>query len=109
MTKQTNPKNSEIIIFKTADEKISVDVLMENETVWLTQQQMAELFGVNRQAISKHLQNIYNEGELNENATCSILQQVQQEGKRKAKRAVKYYNLEAIKELEKNILKKSKK
>lgn len=91
-----NNQNSEIILFKTADEKVSVDVIMENETVWLTQEQMAELFGVNRQAVTKHLQNIYDERELNENATCSILEQVQQEGNRKVKRAIKYYNLDAI-------------
>lgn len=91
-----NNQNSEIIIFRTADEKVSVNVVMEDETVWLTQQQMAELFDVNRQAVTKHLQNIYDEGELNENATCSILEQVQQEGNRKVKRAIKYYNLDAI-------------
>lgn len=110
--KQTNPKNSQIIIFKTADEKISVDVLMENETVWLTQQQMAELFGVQRPAITKHLKNIFADKELDEDMVSSILEHTTIhgaiDGKTQTKK-VKYYNLETIKELEKNILKKSKK
>jgi hypothetical protein len=89
-------KNSEIIIFKTSDEKVSVNVIMENENVWLTQDQMAKIFGVQRQAITKHLINIYNEGELEENSTSSILEQVQKEANRTVKRAIKFYNLDAI-------------
>ena len=57
---------------------------------------MAELFGVNRQAITKHLKNIFDDGELEETSTCSILEQVQREGSREVKREVKFYNLDAI-------------
>ncbi|MEA3499798.1 MAG: hypothetical protein U9R41_02080 [Candidatus Marinimicrobia bacterium] len=63
---ENKKKSSEIIIFKTADEKISVNVVMENETVWLTQYQMAELFGKARRTIGEHIQNIFLEGELEE-------------------------------------------
>jgi len=69
---------------------------MHNETVWLSQKRMAELFGVNVPAISKHLNNIYDEGELQREATISILETVQKEGSREVKRNVEYYNLDAI-------------
>jgi len=73
MSKKDNQK-SEIIIFKTADEKVSVNVVMKNETVWLTQEQMAEFFGVQRPAITKHLKNIFEDKELEENMVSSILE-----------------------------------
>lgn len=69
---------------------------MEGETVWLSQAQMAELFGTKRQAITKHLQNIYECEELNKMATSSILELVRKEGKRTVKRRVEFYNLDAI-------------
>ena len=78
------------------DETIRLEVRMENETVWLTQQQMAELFGTGRQAITKHLQNIYESAELSKEATSSILELVRQEGNRKVKRKIEFYNLDAI-------------
>ncbi|MDR2968183.1 MAG: cell filamentation protein Fic, partial [Tannerellaceae bacterium] len=74
--------NSEFIIFKTEDEKISVDVLLENETVWLTQQQMAELFQTARTNVVEHIKHIYEEGELQETSTCRKFRQVQMEGNR---------------------------
>ncbi len=92
-------QNSEIIIFKTADEKVSVNVVMENETVWLTQEQMAELFGVQRPAITKHLNNIFEDNELEENMVSSILEHTTIHGAIKGKtqtKKVKYYNLDAI-------------
>jgi len=73
MTDIKNQK-SEIIIFKTSDEKISVDVVMKDETLWLTQEQMARLFGVQRPAITKHLKNIFADKELEENMVSSILE-----------------------------------
>ena len=69
---------------------------MEGETVWLSQAQMAELFGTGRQAITKHLQNIYECEELEKNATSSILELVRKEGKRNVKRKIEFYNLDAI-------------
>ena len=78
------------------DETIRLEVRLENDTVWLNQAQMGELFGTNRQAITKHLQNIYESEELKKNATSSILEQVRQEGKRTVKRKIEYYNLDVI-------------
>ena len=73
-----------------------IEVFLHNENVWLTQKRMAELFGVGIPAISKHLNNIYNECELNKSLTISILETVQKEGNRDVKREVEYYNLDAI-------------
>jgi hypothetical protein len=69
---------------------------MDKDTVWLNQQQMAELFGTGRQAITKHLQNIYDTNELRKDSTCSILELVRQEGKRTVKRKIEFYNLDVI-------------
>ena len=86
----------EIIIYTSDDGKISLDTKLENNTIWLTQKDMAELFGVKTPAINKHLNNIYQEGELNQDATVSILEIVQKEGKRNVKRQTTFYNLDAI-------------
>jgi type I site-specific restriction-modification system R (restriction) subunit len=84
------------VIFQTDSGKINIDVFFKDETLWLTQKKMAELFEVKIPAISKHLDNIYTEGELIKEATVSILEIVQNEGKRKVKRKLEYYNLQAI-------------
>ena len=89
-------KKGEIVIYTSEDGTVSLDTKLENETIWLTQKQMAELFGVKTPAINKHLTNIYKEGELNEKATISILEIVQSEGKRSIKRKTAFYNLDAI-------------
>lgn len=86
----------EIVIYKDTTGIIKVDVLFQGETVWLTQKMMAELFGVEVPAISKHLNNIYDSGELSKEATISILETVQQEGNRNVKRNVEFYNLDSI-------------
>ena len=78
------------------DETIRLEVRMGEETVWLSQAQMAELFGTKRQAITKHLQNIYESDELKKEATSSILELVRREGNRTVKRKVEFYNLDAI-------------
>ena len=65
----------EIVLYQP-DESVQLEVRVQDESVWLSQQQMGELFGVNRQAITKHLKNIYETNELEETATCSILEQV---------------------------------
>ena len=85
----------EIVMYQP-DETIRLEVRMEGETVWLSQAQMAELFGTKRQAITKHLQNIYECDELKKVATSSILELVRMEGKRTVKRKVEFYNLDAI-------------
>ena len=85
----------EIVMYQL-DETIRLEVRMDGETVWLNQQQMAELFGTKRQAITKHLINIYTCEELNKETTCSILELVRKEGARIVKRKVEFYNLDAI-------------
>ena len=85
----------EIVMYQP-DETIRLEVRVENETVWLSQALMAELFGTKRQAITKHLQNIYECDELKKEATSSILELVRKEGNRTVKRKVEFYNLDAI-------------
>ena len=89
-------QKGEIIIYTSEDGTVSLDTKLENETIWLTQKQMAALFGVKTPAINKHLKNIYREGELKENATISILEIVQKEGSRNVKRETVFYNLDVI-------------
>ena len=91
-----NFQKGEIAIYTSEDGSVSLDTKLENETIWLTQKQMAELFGVKTPAINKHLNSIYNEGELNKNSTISILEIVQKEGKRDILRNIAFYNLDAI-------------
>jgi hypothetical protein len=87
---------SPFILYTAADGKVKVEVFVQDETVWLTQKAMADLFGVKTPAISKHLANIYETGELNKEATLSILETVQTEGTRQVSRKVEFYNLDAI-------------
>ena len=89
-------ENNKIIIYQTEDGLTQIDVRLENETVWLTQAQMAELFERTPQNITMHISNAYKEGELDKIATCKEYLQVQQEGKRKVSRIVKYYDLDVI-------------
>ena len=84
------------LIYRSSEQDISVNAVIRDETVWLTQKAMAELFGVEIPAISKHLTNIFAEGELEAEATLSKMEIVQQEGKRKVKRTLDFYNLDAI-------------
>ena len=86
--------NNPIIIYHTEDGQMQIDVRLENETVWLTQKQIAELFGTKRPAITKHLKNIYASEELDEGSTCSILEHMGNEGKQIY--STKYYNLDVI-------------
>ena len=85
--------NSEIILYQP-DTSIQLEVRMQEETVWLTQAQMAVLFGTQRAAITKHLNNIYNSGEIDRENTCSILEHIGRNGTRVY--STKYYNLDAI-------------
>lgn len=84
---------NEIILYQP-DSTLSLDVRVEDETVWLTQQQIADLFGTKRPAITKHLANIYKSGELDESTTCSILEHMGNDGTQRY--PTKYYNLDAI-------------
>ncbi len=87
---------TEFLLYRSPKGDMKVEVFIHNENVWLTQKKMAELFDVGIPAISKHLDNIYEEGELDKNSTISILETVQKEGNREVKRKVEYYNLDAI-------------
>ena len=96
MTNDLEPKYSDIIFYTSPEGNVSIEVIFDDETFWLTQKRMAELFGVDVPAINKHLGNIYDSGELDREATISILETVQQEGSRRVKRNVEFYNLDAI-------------
>jgi len=94
-----NNNQSSFILFKTEDEKISVDVRFEDETVWLSQEQMAQLFGKGRTTITGHIQNIFKEGELNEDVVCRNFRLTTQHGAIEGKTqevSVKLYNLDVI-------------
>ena len=84
---------NEIVVYQP-DETIRLDVRLENETVWLTQEQIANLFGTKRPAITKHLANIYKSGELEREGTCSILEHMGNDGKQVYR--TRFYNLDAI-------------
>jgi len=88
--------NSQIIIYQTESGETKLDVRFQDETVWLTQKLMAELFQTTPQNITIHLKNIFDDGELEEKATCKDFLQVQVEGKREVKRERQFYNLDAI-------------
>ena len=88
--------NGEIIIYQTDDGLTHIDVKMEDETVWLTQQQMAELYQTSRTNVVGHITHIYEEGELDENSTCRKFRQVRQEGNRQVNREMVCYNLDMI-------------
>lgn len=86
----------QFLIYQSADEDVSVNAVIRDETIWLTQKSMAELFDVDVPAISKHLSNIYADGELLKDSTISKMEIVQQEGTRRVKREQNFYNLDAI-------------
>jgi len=85
-----------IEIYKTPDGNTAISVKLENETVWLSQAQMAELFDTDRTSILRHIKNIYATGELSETSTCAIFAQVREEGKRTITRKIPFYNLDVI-------------
>lgn len=86
----------QFLIYRSAEEDVSVNAIIKEESVWLTQKGMAKLFGVQPAAISKHLANIYEEGELQLEATSSKMETVEQEGERQVRRERQFYNLDAI-------------
>ena len=88
--------DSQIILYQTADGQIKIDVRLEDETVWLNQNQLEDLFQTDRTSIVKHIKNIYESGELSEVATCAKIAQVQLEGNRKVTRQISFYNLDLI-------------
>jgi hypothetical protein len=96
MTKReitTKEEFKEILLYTTPDQKVKVKVFFRNETIWLTQQKIADLFGVHRPAIKKHLKNIFESGELKENSVSSILEHTTSYGK---SYKTQFYNLDTI-------------
>ena len=89
-------EENKIIIYQTEDGQTQIDVRLENETVWLTQAQMAELFQTDRTSIVRHINNIYKVNELDRESTCAKITQVQIEGKREVNRTIPYFNLDMI-------------
>ncbi len=87
---------TDFLLYTDPNGKVKIEVFLHNETIWLPQKAIAQLFGVNVPAISKHLHNIYEGGELDKKATVSILEIVHQEGNRSVKRNIEYFNLDAI-------------
>ena len=87
-------EENKIIIYQTEDGQTQIDVRLENETVWLTQAQMVELFQTTKQNVSLHVGNVFKEGELEQEATVKEYLTVQKEGKREVRGRVRYYNLD---------------
>lgn len=89
-------KQDSLVFYKSEDGNIQLNVKLEKDTVWLTQSQMSNLFGVDRTVIVRHIRNIYKSAELYEDATCAKNAQVQEEGGRTVRRTIPYYNLDMI-------------
>lgn len=89
-------KAHNLLFFRSQDKKVIASVFFREGTFWLTQKDMAELFGVNVPVVNKHLKNIYDTGELNKDATVSILEIVRTEGNREVTKSMEFYRLEAI-------------
>ena len=86
----------QILLYQTPDGKSRIEVRLQGETVWLSLDQMAELFQRNKSTISRHIKNVFEEGELQQDATVAFFATVQTEGKRKVERDIAYYNLDMI-------------
>lgn len=89
-------KQMHFVLYHSDESDISINAVVQNDSIWVTQKAMADLFGVDRSVITKHISNVYNEEELNREATCAKIALVQTEGNRKVKRNVDFYNLDAI-------------
>ena len=90
------PQEGELILYRTANDAVRVEVLYESETFWLDQRRMAELFGVDVRTVSYHLKEVYASGELSPEATLRRIWRVQIEGNREVRREIEFYNLDAI-------------
>jgi len=89
-------QKGEILLYQTDNGKTKIEVRLENENVWLSQQQMAELYQSSRTNVVEHIKHIFEEGELDENSTCRNFRQVQTEGNRSVEREISFYNLDMI-------------
>lgn len=93
---KSKDEQSEFILYTAPSGEVRIEIYVKDETVWLTQQKIADLFGVDRSVVTKHLKNIYTEGELEKIETSAKFAQVQKEGERDVKRSIEFYNLDAI-------------
>ena len=93
---ENNKQNSEIIIYQGDGDEPKIEVRLTGETVWLSQQQLAELYQSSRTNILEHIKHIYNEGELDESSTCRNFRHVRIEGNREVERELPFYNLDMI-------------
>jgi hypothetical protein len=90
------PNNNNFILYSAPNGAVTIETYIKDETIWLTQQKIADLFNVDRTVVTKHLKNIYQEEELQKDATSAKFAQVQKEGEREVKRNIEYYNLDVI-------------
>ena len=96
MSTPNNNSSGEVLVYEAADGTVRVDVRVQGDTVWLRQDQMSQLFGRERSVITKHVRNVFREGELETEATCAKFAQVQIEGERTVTREIDHYNLDVI-------------
>ena len=89
-------ENNSIVIYQSEDGKVHLDVVYNEETMWLTQQQMSDLYQTSRTNVVEHIKHIYEDGELTEEATCRKFRQVRLEGNRSVEREIPHYNLDMI-------------
>ncbi len=94
--KPISTNKSSIEIYRSEDGQVNLDVRFQGETVWLTQEQMAELFQTDRTSVLRHINNIYKSGELKSDATCANFAQVREEGNRQVTRHILFYNLDMV-------------
>lgn len=96
MSEPEKPNEGELILYRTPEGTVRIEVFYDSETFWLNQRKIAELFGVDLRTVNEHLQHIYADGELSETATIRKFRRVQTEGKREVSREIDFYNLDAI-------------
>lgn len=89
-------QESKFLLYQSDNKDVKIDVFLQNESVWLTQKMMSDLFGVDRSVITKHLSNIYEDNELDKNATSAKFALVQKEGGRNVSREIEFYNLDVL-------------
>lgn len=90
------PIPSDFFFYKDSNREVKIEIYIFKETVWLPQDKIAQLFGVDRSVVTKHLKNVYKSGELSKEVTCAKIAQVQTEGTRRVTREIEFYNLDAI-------------
>ncbi len=95
-TSTLNNSFTEFLLYTAPSGKVKVEIFLKDENIWLTQEKISQLFGVDRSVITKHLKNIFESGELNKDSTCAKFAQVRNEGERSVNREIEFYNLDAI-------------